>query len=308
MGFSKLGTNTLCSSSLLTAASTSVPRSMNSSSAALRSKQRDQGPDTLLRKRSRGFDHFFDGLRLLGGTLPPKEWSPSHSGERPPNVGLEDDDDDDRQIGEHRIQNRGDGHQADATRKEVADKNETESDGHLHRAGSTQDDQSPVDENRDEADVQHVVEHVPRAPLKEGRKAGAQLAQDAGEHLDHRSPLPASRRACVTRISWRIAKTSWTRTASTPAAAQIATAAAVPPRRLSAGGGSPPGLGASSAMKDFREGPTSTRYPVFGNAQENLAVRPTGRLSLRIRAPGRARPTPVEPRHVPRVQRPPRAR
>src|SRR6185312_10771216 len=141
---------------------------------------------------------------------------------------------------------------------DVDEEDDAEAGPHLHRARAAEDEERAVDDPRDDEDVEHVDRDLRERPARE----------EVEQPFEHQL-WPSSIRS--RSIAWRVARTSWTRSAAAPWRAANRAAAIDAPIRASgidhAAGAPrpdvPSGLagGSTAVRNDLRLAPTSTGTP-----------------------------------------------
>ncbi len=182
------------------------------------------GADALVRERGGGLDHFLDDGRLLRRALAPEEGPAADAHQSAADVVLEEDDDDQDEVGQDRVEDRPGGDETEPARDEIGGHEDAHADRDLHRARPLEEREHHVDQRGDEEDVEAIAEHEHRAPGEELVELRACLDEDLAEELDHESPPvtgpnaePGPRNsASATSTAWRMISTSCTRTARAP--------------------------------------------------------------------------------------------
>src|SRR5581483_11230176 len=176
-----------------------------------------------------------DGLVLRDAVARRVERARADLRERPADVVLEHDEDEDERGAEEVVEEDVQRVDLEPAGQEVDAVDEGEPDQHRDGPRAADEADREVDAAGEDEDVEAV------------------LPAEALEQLDH---VPALAIACATATTSAMAAASWTRTSRAPAATASATAAAVPKSR-------PPASRSprTARMKLFRDGPTSTGYP-----------------------------------------------
>ncbi len=176
--------------------------------------QHEERAHPLLRERLRRARHFLGELRLLL-LRDGREHAAPDARQRTPDVGLEEHDDDQHRGGEEVVEDPLDGGQLEGVRHEAGADQQQQADEDLHGARAADQDQQPVDAERDERDVDGVAHRV---------ETGDLIEQQAPEHLDQARAPRSAAATCAARTP---APTSCTRIAFAPAKTATAQAAAL---------------------------------------------------------------------------------
>src|SRR5581483_3281542 len=221
---------------------------------------RDQGADPLVGEHLDRADDLLDDLlprRGPGAQQQAEHPAPAGLGQGPPELGLEEHDERQHPERPEVLQDERQAPEIGLPRQEASRHQEPQADEHLDRHRAPEDEQHPVDDERDDRDVDQVLRDAQSG--QEIMHGSAPPARSAPHQ-----PAGASRIASATRTARRTAPTSWTRRRCTPAVTATVQAASVPSSR-SAGGTS-----SSAPMKLFRDGPTRIGRPSACSASSRL--------------------------------------
>ena len=127
-------------------------------------------------------DDLFDHLRLVRGSLPAKKRPASNTHQRATNFRLEDDDNDDDEVGHERVQQRPDRVEAQSLGGKVRHEDKNKPERHLHGACAFEQEQPAVHECANQKDIQKIERKIEERTREKVTETPREL----------RKPLPIS--------------------------------------------------------------------------------------------------------------------